>query len=110
MLNPEKRVPLSEQTVDLPFATVTDSKYGPATSAPITRVVAAIGGVGEGLGSEIVSRGQKIKLRQTTVAIGSEGQLQVTQGQAAQARRVLKQEMRKKGRAKIKEGNFLAQM
>ena len=110
MLNPEKRVPVSEQTIDLPFATVTDAKYGPATSAPITRVVAAVGGVGEGLSSEIGRRGQKIKLRQTTVAIGSEGQLQVTQEQAAQARQELKKEMRKRGRAKIKEGNFLAQM
>ncbi|KAF8533522.1 mitochondrial ribosomal protein L37-domain-containing protein [Trichophaea hybrida] len=109
-LDPEKKVPINEQTIDLPFATVSNADYGPATRTPFSKVVAAVGGVGKNLGADKSTGGTKVKVRPTTVAIGSEGELQVTAEEAALARLELKKAMRKKGRAKIKEANFLAQM
>lgn len=106
-LDPEKKVPIHEQTIDLPFATIMDPMYGgPTTPAPITRTVAAVGGVTAklGLGKS------KLKVVPTTVTIGSEGDAQVTVVEAAMARQEMRKALRKKGRAKIKEGNFLAQM
>lgn len=94
----------------MPFTTVTDANYGPVTRAPFAKVVAAIGGVGKNLGVDKSTGGTKVKVRPTTVVIGSEGELQVTAEEAAMARQEVKKAMRKKGRAKIKEGNFLAQM
>jgi hypothetical protein len=108
-MNPEKKVPIEEQTVDLPFATVGDPAYGPTAMPPIKRTVAAIGGVGHNLPGERAKAGLK-KNKPTTVEIGGGAEVQVTPEQAEQARKEVKKAMRKKGRAKIKEDNFLSQM
>lgn len=106
-LDPEKKVPIHEQTIDLPFATVLDPMHGgPTTPAPITRTVAAVGGVTARLGTGKT----KLKVVPTTVTIGGKGDVQVSVVEAATARQEIKKALRKKGRAKIKEGNFLAQM
>jgi len=109
-MNPEKKVPIEEQTVDLPFATVGDPTYGPVAVSPIKRTVAAIGGVGHNLPGERAKTGLKGRSKPTTVEIGGEAEVQVTPEQAEQARKEVKKAMRKKGRAKIKEDNFLSQM
>ncbi|KAA8894049.1 mitochondrial ribosomal protein L37-domain-containing protein [Sphaerosporella brunnea] len=101
-LNPEKKIPIHEQTIDLPFATVTNPAYGPDVVAPLTRTVAATGSV--------VSKLGKVKVVPSTVAIGNEGDLQVTPDEAAKARMEVRKALRQKGRAMIKEANFLAQM
>ncbi|KAI5796431.1 mitochondrial ribosomal protein L37-domain-containing protein [Geopyxis carbonaria] len=111
--NPEKKVPIDEQTVDIPFTTVSDGRHGPSAVAPIKRVVAAIGGVGHGLASETpagAKAGLMGRKRPTTVEVGHGAEAQVTAELAAAARGEVKKAMRKKGRAKIKENNFLAQM
>jgi hypothetical protein len=70
--------------------------------APITKTVAAVGGVVNKLG--------KVKVAPSTVTIGAGAELQVTAEDAAKARQEVRKALRKKGRAKIKEANFLAQM
>ncbi|KAI5857816.1 mitochondrial ribosomal protein L37-domain-containing protein [Tricharina praecox] len=106
-LDPEKKVPIHEQTIDLPFTTIMDPLHGgPAAPSPLTRTVAAVGGVTARLGAGKT----KLKIVPTTVTIGGEGNFQVTGVEAAMARQEIKKALRKKGRANIKEGNFLAQM
>lgn len=105
--NPEKKVPINEQTVDLPFATVSNPKYGPSTVAPLRKVVATVGNVWQ---QPAAKSGMKGKTKPTTVEIGGDAEIQVTEKEAALARAEVKKAMRSKGRAAIKEGNFLAQM
>lgn len=109
-LDPEVKVPIEEQTIDLPFATVSNAAYGPATRAAITRTVAAVGGIGSEITEKVTGKGQKLSVKATTVEIGRDAAVQVTTMDAANARIEVKKAMRKKGRSKIKEGNFLAQM
>lgn len=93
-LDSEIRIPISEQTIDLPFTTSNES--------PFTRVVSAVGGVGD---SRSRSKGG-MKMKSSTVEIGSE--VQVGADEAVAARLEVKREMRKKSRAAIKEKNFLS--
>lgn len=46
----------------------------------------------------------------TTVVVGGKEGVEVTEEEARKARDVLKKALRKKGRSKIKEGNYLSQM
>ncbi|KAI5819339.1 mitochondrial ribosomal protein L37-domain-containing protein [Pyronema omphalodes] len=101
--NPVKKVPIEEQTIDLPFATVTNTAYEPAVTTPLTKTVATIGPVGDALD-------KKTKAKPALVSIGAGGDVQVTAEEAAFARAEVKKALRAKGRAKIKEGNFLSQM
>jgi hypothetical protein len=57
-----------------------------------------------------VSKLGKVKVLPSTVAIGSGAELQVTADEAAKARMEIRKALRQKGRAKIKEANFLSQM
>jgi len=77
------------------FTTVTDSNYGPVTRAPFAKVVAAVRGIGKNLNTYKSTGGTKVKVRLTTVVIGSGGELQVTAEEAAMARYEVKKAMRK---------------
>ncbi|KAH8149710.1 uncharacterized protein LAJ45_06341 [Morchella importuna] len=95
-LNSEIRIPITEQTIDLPFTT--------SPNHPFTRVVAAVGGVGENIPG--AKPGLSKAMRPSTVEIG--GEVQVSAEEALAARLEVKREMRKKSRAAIKEKNFLS--
>ncbi|KAI5809935.1 mitochondrial ribosomal protein L37-domain-containing protein [Peziza echinospora] len=78
----EERIPVDEQTLDVPFA----------VSNPLTpHVISAVGG----LSSE------------PTIVVGADGLNEITFIQAEQARKEIKKEKRSKNRASIKERNFL---
>lgn len=98
--DPEIRIPIHEQTIDLPFTT--------SPAHPFKRVVAAVGGVGENLKSQLPS-GVKVGvkgMRPSMVEIG--GDVQVSAEESVAARLEVRKEMRKKSRAAIKEKNFLS--
>jgi hypothetical protein len=82
--------------------TVTDPAHGPAKVAPFTKTVSAVGSVVKKLG--------KVKVAPSTITIGGNAELQITAEDAAKARQEVRKALRQKGRAKIKEANFLAQM
>ncbi|KAI5782216.1 mitochondrial ribosomal protein L37-domain-containing protein [Pyronema domesticum] len=102
--NPVKKIPIEEQTIDLPFATITNTAFEPAVTTPLTKTVSTVGPVGDSLGDK------KAKTKPAFVSIGAGGAVQVTAEEAASARAEVKRALRAKGRAKIKEGNFLSQM
>lgn len=96
----EIRIPISEQTIDLPFTT--------SPEHPFKRVVSAVGGVGMNLKSDLPS-GAKVgakAMKPTMVEIG--GEVQVSAEEALAARMEVRREMRRKSRAAIKEKNFLS--
>lgn len=94
-LDSEIRIPISEQTIDLPFTTSTEHQF--------TRVVSTVGGVGE---PRSRAKGGAIAVKPSTVEIG--GEVQVGPDEAVAARLEVRKEMRKKSRAAIKEKNFLS--
>lgn len=96
----EIRIPISEQTIDLPFTT--------SLEYPFKRVVSAVGGVGMDLKSDLppgAKMGVKA-MKPTMVEIG--GEVQVSAEEALAARMEVRREMRRKSRAAIKEKNFLS--
>lgn len=84
----EKKIPILEQTVDLPFVISGATKH---------HVVSAVGGIGKG--------------EESTVTIGGEhGIFEITIEQAMKARYEVKKEKRERNRAAIKERNFLGRL
>jgi len=78
----EERIPVDEQTLDVPFA---------VSNPPTPHVISAVGG----LSSE------------PTIVVGTDGLNEITFIQAEEARKAIKKEKRSKNRASIKERNFL---
>ncbi len=96
--NPVKKVPLHEQTVDLPYTT--------NENTAVKRTVASVG-----LNLPPTMQGEKVAaLKPAVVTIGGESDIHVSPQEAAEARGHLKKELRKKARASIKEKNFLGQL
>lgn len=84
----EEKIPILEQTVDLPFV---------ISGATKPHVVAAVGGIGNA--------------EESTVTIGGEhGIPEITIEQAMKARYEVKKEKRGRNRAAIKEKNFLGRL
>ena len=84
----EEKIPILEQTVDLPFV---------ISGATKPHVVAAVGGIG--------------KAEESTITIGGEhGIPEITIEQAMKARYEVKKEKRGRNRAAIKEKNFLGRL
>lgn len=91
--NPDVKVPLAEQTLDLPFAT-----HDGTRGSPYTKSVSAVGPLAK------VSKGL------STVTIGEGVGVSVSIEEAAEARKEVKKEMRGRSRKGIKSRNFLQTM
>lgn len=87
--NPEVKVPIEEQTLDLPFVT---------GAGEFSRTVSAVG--------PLVQKADG----KTTVVVGGADGVVVSDLEARAGRDELKKALRKKGRKDIKEGNYLSQM
>ncbi|TGZ84173.1 hypothetical protein EX30DRAFT_393691 [Ascodesmis nigricans] len=96
--NPDKKVPLIEQTLDLPFATTDGHR-----AAPIRRIVSAVGPLeGKSGGHSTLNIGRQEGAQEKV--------FDVSTAEAEEVRRELKRDLRRKSRAGIKEANFISQM
>lgn len=111
-------MPVTEQTIDLPYATTTrlpglsEEDQPPIFKSPLRKMVATMGGVGDVVvpSQTPAGRAGAMPMRPSVVEIGGDSEIEVDAVMAARARRELRHEMRKKNRAAIKERNFLSQM
>ncbi|KAL7275111.1 hypothetical protein RUND412_001967 [Rhizina undulata] len=105
-LDTEIRVPIDEQTLDLPFATTSSST---SSRSQIRKVVSAVGPVASSVKTHAPAGRKGVSAKKpTTVEIG--GDVHVTYEEAQKARQTVKHERRRKGRAGIKEHNYLSSM